>query len=749
MGITVFETLKNYKIKYLPKDLLSGIVICLMTIPISMGYSEVAGLPAVYGLYGSLLPVLVFAILSTSRQFILGVDAAPAAICGSMLTTMGVTAGSEEALRIVPVVAFVTGVFLLLFYIFRAERVLKFISTPVMGGFISGIAVTVIMMQLPKLMGHSAGHGEIVELTKHLIEGMSDINYPSLIIGVVTLIIILVCKKIIPKVPVAVVLMLVGAFAQYKFSISDYGIKTLSSVEPGLMPIHLPDFLSVDVMEVLGTSLTIAAVVLAETLLAENNFAFKNNYQIKERNEILAISVATISASISGSLPVNGSVSRTAMNDQYGGKTQAVSIVAFISMLAIVLKGTGFIGYLPVPVLTAIVISALISVVEADLAVRLFKVRRPEFYIFMAAFLGVLIFGSIYGVMIGIMLSFADFAIEAANPKRAFLGIVPGHEGFHRMNRNIMAKPIEKVVIYRFSQNIFFANVKLFQEDILNAIKDDTRVVIVDAGNVSSIDITAADYIGQLYKSLKNRGIKLYITEHSEIINKQFRSLGLKFLIEEGAVKHTIKAALLSEDITEPYKLEGVDEEEFMVLPISEDENTLEEFFWLYGDEADEMMEKEIANTIAKISDEIHEKYEKGEELSLSTVIAEDKEGKANESVENAEAEGAKKEAILRAIRKWKHFGAIDEDEMLLRFEMHLKEIAERLDMSEAEILKHVEARRHRIEDRLKSEHPESYEKMLANKKRIRQRFKEKHPNEYEHIKHIKAKFEEKKRKER
>lgn len=175
-------------------------------------------------------------------------------------------------------------------------------------------------------------------------------------------------------------------------------------------------------------------------------------------------------------------------------------------MALILLFGTGFIGYLPVPVLTAIVISALMDVVETHLAVRLFKVSRTEFYIFMAAGFSVLCLGTIYGVIIGILLSFVAVILKATNPPRSFRGMIPGRDVYFDLSRNRYAYPIKGVVIYRFSENLFFANVKIFQEDIENSIQKDTKVVIVDASAINSIDVTAADRLDAISASLKNVG---------------------------------------------------------------------------------------------------------------------------------------------------------------------------------------------------------------------------------------------------
>lgn len=425
-----FPTLKNYKPGNFPKDLISGLVIAAVSIPISMGYAQIAGLPAVYGLYGSVFPILFFALFSTSPQLIFGVDAAPAAIVGSVLASSGIAAGTEQAIKLVPVITFYTACWLLLFAFLKAGKVVGYISTPVMGGFISGIGATIILIQVPKLMGGSAGNGELFELLEHIMKAAQDLNWLSLCLGLGTLAILLISKKFFSKFPMAVLVMVVSACFTKFFHIEQYGVVLLSPVEPGLPEFSLPDFSVVTIGDGLGMSLTAALVIMAETLLASNNFAMKNGYNLKDNQEIFAYSVGNFAAAFTGCCPINGSVSRTVMGEQFGGRTQVMSITAGLAMMLLLLSVTGFIGYLPVPVLTAIVISALLNVMEFDLAERLWRVSRTEFLIFSGAFLGVLILGTIFGVVIGVLLSFTAVLIRATNPPRGFLGVIPGRDGF-------------------------------------------------------------------------------------------------------------------------------------------------------------------------------------------------------------------------------------------------------------------------------------------------------------------------------
>ena len=699
MNGLLFPTLKNYKKEYLKKDIFSGIIMAAVSIPISMGYAQIAGLPAVYGLYGSVFPILFFALFSTSRQFIFGVDAAPAAIVGAALVSLGIESGSKEAMQYVPVIALLTGLWLLLFYFLKAGRIVDFISTPVMGGFISGIALTIILMQIPKILGGKAGSGELPELVHHIFETCKAMNWLSVALGVGALVILRLAGKLIPKFPMAIVIMAVGVVATLLFRVDERGVILLDAVESGLPKIHMFQFAGIDWTQAAGRSLMIAAVIMSETLLSENNFALKNGYKIDENKEILACAAGNLASACVGCCPVNGSISRTSMNEQYEGKTQAVSITAGAVMAVVLVCATGFIGYLPVPILTAIVISALMNVVELHLAIRLFKVSRNEFYIFVAACISVLFLGTIYGVVIGLLLSFIAVVLRATNPPRAFYGMIPGKEAYYDLKRNRNAYPIKNTIIYRFSENLFFANIKIFQSDIESSIKEDTKVVIVDAGAINSIDITAADRLEMMAKNFDKQGIHFYITEHSENVNEQMRSLGIGHLIEEGKVRRTILAALHDAGISSPCPLEIPEQVHAVheaMIP-AEEENTLEEFAWAFGDDAVEEIEKKV-----------HQVMEQLHKLPDLERLAE--------------------LGIEEKLKNWHSLGAIDEDEILRRMELHLDELPENLKGDRKLILQLIEKRRRKIEQQLLIHHPEIVEHLKKSRERLEKRLEKQNP---------------------
>ena len=685
MKIKLFPTLRNYRKEFLAKDLVSGIIIAAVSIPIAMGYAQISGLPAVCGLYGSVFPIIFFALFSTSRQFIFGVDAAPAAIVGAALSSLGIASGSSAALQYVPVIALFAGLWLLLFYLLHADRIVNFISTPVMGGFISGIAVTIILMQLPKILGGTAGVGELPELLSHIAETAVHINIPSLILGAVSLAVLILAKRLIPRFPMAVAVMAAGVALTWVFHVQDYGVVLLDQVKPGMPGLFVPDFSQVNLTNAAGRALIISVVIMAETLLAENNFAEKNGYRLDDRQEILACAAGNIASAAVGCCPVNGSISRTSMNEQYGGKTQAVSLTAGIVMAVILCCATGFIGFLPVPVLAAIVISALMNVVEVHLAVRLFRVSRREFMIFMAAGAAVLFLGTIYGVISGILLSFVAVILKATNPPRAFLGMIPGKMDFYDLERNRYACPVKHVMIYRFAENLFFANIKILQSDIEKNICEDTRAVILDAGAVSSLDITAADGLKRLASSLEKRNIHFYVTEHTAELNDQMRELGLGEMVRKGNVRRTILAALHDMGMKEPFDLD-IPEEKAQALRMrqfsalsEEEENSLEEFSWAFGPAA----VREIEGSVDYVLKQIHG-------ISDIELLA--------------------KEGLEEKLKYWHSLGPLDEDELLRRLELHIQDLPEEVKEKSSLAIGLIENRRRMLRGKLLKEHPEILE---------------------------------------
>lgn len=696
---------QNHPINY-KTDIIAGIIVALVSIPIAMGYAQLAGIPVIYGLYGSVFPILIYGFLSTSPQFVVGVDAMPAVMVGGILAQFQIAYETEEAMNYVVLISFLTALWFLIFYVIKAGRIVKYISTPVMGGFISGVGLTIILMQIPKLFGGSAGTGELPALMLHIKGQLSAFHVPSAVLGFGTVFIILICKKYIPKVPMTVIMMAVGALLQVLFHLDHYGVKMLPEVTGGLPHLTLPDvrLLGLHTETLLLESLSIAAVIMAQTLLATGNYAMKYNDHVDNNAELLAYAGMNLAGGLVGCCPINGSVSRSGIADSFGCRSQIMSVSAGITMLLVLLFGTPLLKYLPVPVLTGIVMCALIGILETSMVKKLWKTSRNEWGIFMAAFLSVLLFGTVNGVLIGVLLSFFDVAIQAVNPSVSFLGRIVNQGNYYTLERNSAARPIKNTVIYRFSGNLFFANIDRFQQDIENALKQDTKQIVVDARGIGSIDITAAERLVNMNRNLRKRGIRFYLTEHDGSLNDQLRTLGAESLIEEGAVRRTISLALRDAGVNKPYALERG----FSTETVIEADEKLSEFEWAFGKEAERRMEL------------------------LAKSAAEDlvREETTSEKVHNLLEEHA-------VHTDWGTIGLFDENEFLDFLEIRLEKLAAERQISEDEAKKwesRIEERRSYGENRLKKLNPHAIQLMKQHREQIREYLRERYPEEYRHL---------------
>ena len=707
----LFTGIKNRTINNPLKDVIGGIIIALVSLPISMGYAQIAGLPVVYGLYGSFLPIIVFGLMSTSPQFIVGVDAMPAAMVGGLLTTMMVAPESEKAMNLVPIISILVAVWFIVFYLIKAGRVIKYISTPVMGGFISGVGMTIILMQIPKMFGGTPGTGELLILLENIVYQIKDYNILSGLLGIGTILIILICKKYIPKIPMTVVMMIVGAVLQIIFRLDEYGVRLLPEVRAGLPGLFVPDFsvMSGNIINIAIEAFSIAAVIMAQTLLATGSYASKYGDCVDSGKELLAYAGMNFASGIVGCCPVNGSVSRSGIADSFGVRSQIASISAGISMLLILLFGTPLLKYLPVPILTGIVMTALIGILDFKLFKRLWTTSKSEWVVFMLSFISVLVLGTVNGVIVGCVLSFWEVSVRAVQPPSCYVGRIPGHGNFHSLDRNSHAYPIKNTVIYRFSGNLFFANIDKFENDIESAIKESTKQVVVDARGIGSIDITAVDRILAFEQKLKKQNIKFYITEHESSLNDQIRTLGGARLLDEGVIRRTITLALRDAGLEKPYELEGVPDnpnDSYM-----EDEEKLAEFEWAFGEEAEEkirQLAEDVANEMAQNASD------------------------HNEHLSVLEAHGA--------TTKWGMLGLFDEHEFWDFLEAKLEELSEEGVISHDDVKwleGRIEYRRKQGEKRLEELNPRALKILEKHREQILKHLIEKDPKGYEHVKKI------------
>ena len=429
------------------------------------------------------------------------------------------------------------------------------------------------------------------------------------------------------------------------------------------------------------------------------------NDKVDNNAELLAYAAMNAAGGAVGCCPINGSVSRSGIADTFGARSQIMSVAAAATMLVVLLFGTPLLQYLPVPILTGIVIVALIGILEISLCKRLWKTSRNEWIVFILSFLGVLIFGTVPGVVIGCLLSFAEVAVRAVAPPTSFVGRIPGQGNFYPLDRNSAARPIEHAVIYRFSGNLFFANIDRFQQEIEGAIDADTKVVVVDARGIGSIDVTAADRLVIMHRNLKNQGIHLYLTEHDGSLNDQLRTLGAKSLIEEGAVRRTITLALQDAGIEKPYTL--VEKNPVLTASYSsfpETDLALAEFEWAFGAEAE--------NYLQKFAEEA------ADELVKQPEILEDK----------------------HLHTHWGSLSPVDEDELMEHLELRLEQMSQKgiITPEQAKRLEErIEHRKAQAEKYLQEIDPHVIERLIEHRHLLRMRMKQRNPEEYAHMRQL------------
>lgn len=564
--------------KRIVKDLSIGTTIAFVSVPLAMGYAQIAGLPPQYGLYGSMLAPLVFGLISSSPRFFFSVDAAPAALTGALLAELGVAFGSDEAVSVMPLITMLTAAWIFLFWLLGVGRFAKYISEPVLGGCVSGIASVLIFGQLPALFGGTTGHGRALTLLSHFATQINRFHTLSFVIGCTTVAVILLSRRIWPQRSMSVGMLAIGLILGLVLRVDRYGVALMGQVPRGIYIVGESNTALVlkHLSSALIDTLLTAIVIVSETLVSTREVAREHGEHVSNQRELLAYAAGNLAASLFGSSPVSGSISRTRRANNFHVSSQWMSVSASASMVPVLLFGTRLIPYLPVPVLTGIVVASLVSMVEIPLARELLKLDRRDFYIFCCAFLAEF-FGLSEGVVLGVILSFASFTLRASSEPSHFLGRIKGEEGFFALGQSSHARPINGTILYQFTGPLFFANIDQLEDDISGMLRPDSTLVIITG--VASIDLVAAKRLLAFYRSLKQRGIRLFLAGHASSVNEQLIQFGASEMVQDGAVHQRLTHALHAGGLTPPYPIEGGGQSR--TFPA--DSAVLENYTWTYG----------------------------------------------------------------------------------------------------------------------------------------------------------------------
>jgi high affinity sulfate transporter 1 len=543
------RTLAGYRSAWLSKDVVAGLVLVTLLVPQGMAYAELAGLPPITGLYTSILCLLGYAVFGPSRILVLGPDSSLGPmIAATVLPLLGARGDPARAIELASALAILVGAFMVLGGLLRLGFVADLLSKPTMIGYMNGLALTILVGQLPKLFGFSVDANGFVEELKGFVRGVAHGKTvgAALAVGVFGLVAILLLQRILPKVPGVLAAVVLSIAAAQLFSLADHGVKLVGTLPKGFPPLTVPSLELSDLALLVGGALGIAVVALADTIATASAFAERTGQELNGSQEMIGIGAANIGAGLFQGFPVSTSGSRTAVAEQAGAKTQVTGIVGAVAIVLMLILVPGLLRNLPQPTLAAVVIAASLSLADLPGTVRLWHQRRSDFLLSVAAFLGVVLVGVLQGIAIAIALSILSVFRRTWWPYQAVLGRVPGVPGYHDLASYPDAERLPGLVIFRFDAPLVFANTRAFRDRIMKlaAAEPKPRWIIVAAEPITDVDTTAADMLEDLDEAINAKGVSLVFAELKDPVRRKIERYELTRTIDSSHFFPTLSAAI-------------------------------------------------------------------------------------------------------------------------------------------------------------------------------------------------------------
>jgi high affinity sulfate transporter 1 len=522
------ELARSYQLAWLRGDLVAGVVLTAMLVPAGMAYAELAGLPAVTGLYATLVPLVVYAVFGPSRILVLGPDSAVSPLVAA--TIIPLAASPDERVALAGMLAVLVGGLFVAGGIAKLGFITDLLSKPIRLGYLAGIAITVIMTQLPKLFGFSGGGDTFREAVPAFFGNLDQTSGISLAIGVACLAVIVVLKRFAPVVPGVFVAMAGAMLVTALADLEERGVEVVGSLPEGLPPLAFPSVAAADLPELFLGALGIAFVAFADTSVLSRSYASRLGQRVDQSQELIALGAANAATGLFQGFPLSSSSSRTPVAEAAGAKTQVTGLVGAGCLALVLLFATGLFSTLPQAALAAVVITAVIGLIDVAGVRRLYRMRRAELVVFLASFAGVLLAGVLWGIAIAIALAVLAFLRRAWWPHEAVLGRADGVKGYHDLTRYPDARQIPGLLLYRFDAPLFFANANVFRQHLLErvaATESPVRWVVVAAEPMTDVDPTAAEVLEDLASDLGEAGIELAFAEMKDPVRDRLEQYGL------------------------------------------------------------------------------------------------------------------------------------------------------------------------------------------------------------------------------
>ena len=511
--------LMSYKISWLRRDVIAGIVLTTLLVPQGMAYAELAGLPPITGLYTTVLCLLGYAVFGPSRILVLGPDSALGSmIAATILPIIGSNGSPEQAIALASILALMVGAIMIVAGVARLGFVADLLSKPTQMGYMNGLALTILISQLPKLFGFSVDANGLINEASTFVQGLvsGEAVGAAIAIGLVSLAVILALGRWLPRIPGVLVAVLVAIAASKVFDLGAHGVSLIGPLPQGFPPLTIPSIKSVSDLPVLVVgALGIALVSLTDTISTASAFAARTGQEFDGNGEMIGIGVANVAAGFFQGFPVSTSASRTAVAEQAGDKTQVTGVVGAALIVLMLVFAPWLLQNLPQPTLAAVVIAASLSLANIPGTVRLWRQRRTEFLLSITAFFGVALLGVLQGIAIAVALSILNIFRRAWWPYHTTLGRVPGLAGHHDQQQHPDAEELPGLVIFRFDAPLFFANARTFRDHIRRfaEVSPRPRWILIAAEPMTDVDTTAADMLVDLDEELNAKGTSLVFAE--------------------------------------------------------------------------------------------------------------------------------------------------------------------------------------------------------------------------------------------
>lgn len=512
------DTARGYERPWLVKDVIAGLVLSALLVPQGMAYAELAGLPAITGLYTSILCLLGYAMFGPSRVLVLGPDSSLGPMIAATLAPLMLAGGDpSRAVALASALAVIVGVIMVVAGLAKSGFVADLLSKPTQIGYLNGLALTILVGQLPKLLGFSVDAEGLIREAAAFGSGLADglVNPAAAAVGVGSLAGILVLQRFLPRIPAVLVVVATASLAVNLLELAAQDVETIGVLPRGFPPFTLPTAGWGDLPMLFLGALAIAVVALADTMSTASSFAARRGESVRGNQEMIGIGAANIAAGFFQGFPVSTSGSRTAVATQSGSRSQVTGLVGAATITLILVFAPGLMQYVPQATLGAVVIAAALSLADLPATRRLWLQRRMEFGLAIIAFLGVALLGVLPGILVAVMMSILNVFRRTWWPYQAHLGRVRGLNGLHDTASYPEAEVLPGLAVIRFDAPLIFANSRIFGDEIRELVtaRPDLTWVIVAAEPITDVDTTAADMLEQLDSWLSERGVLLVFAE--------------------------------------------------------------------------------------------------------------------------------------------------------------------------------------------------------------------------------------------